>query len=102
MSSPALPRTLRHAKSIYVVIAAATLIRLWINFTNMDPIKALVYTAVINGFVAVPILFAIIRIANDRKILGDKTNKRTSNILEWTAFVIMAASVIIMFLTWGS
>lgn len=96
-----LDKKFKQAKSFYFVIAAATLVGLWINFINIDPIKALVYTAVINGIVSVPILFAIIRIANDRKILGNRTNKRTSNILGWTTFVIMCASVIIMFLTWG-
>ena len=54
-------------------MAASTIIGLWINFTDIDPIKALVYTAVINGVVAVPILFTIMKIANDKKILGYNT-----------------------------
>jgi ABC-type transporter Mla maintaining outer membrane lipid asymmetry permease subunit MlaE len=45
------------------------LIGLWINFINIDPIKALIYTAVINGVIAVPILFAVMKIANDKKML---------------------------------
>jgi len=46
-------------------------------------------------------LFAIIRIANDKKILGDMTNKRLSNVLGGIAFVIMTVSVLILFVTWG-
>jgi Mn2+/Fe2+ NRAMP family transporter len=89
------------AKHFYLIIAASTIIGLWINFTNIDPIKALIYSAVINGIVAVPMLFTIMRIANDRKILGDMTNKRLSNILGWIAFVIMSISVVILFVTWS-
>jgi len=47
----------------------------------LDPIKALIYSAGINGIVAVPILVAVVKIANDKKILKDRTNSRTSNII---------------------
>jgi NRAMP (natural resistance-associated macrophage protein)-like metal ion transporter len=96
-----LNKKFKKAKSFYLVITASTLIGLLINFSNIDPIKALVYTAVINGVIAVPILFVVMKIANDKKILGNRTNRRLSNILGWTAFVIMGASVVTMFLTWG-
>jgi Mn2+/Fe2+ NRAMP family transporter len=74
---------------------------LWINFTNIDPIKALVYTAVINGVIAVPILVAVVKIANDRKVLGKMTNRRLSNVLLWLTVVVMGISDVIMFFTWG-
>ena len=67
-----------------------------------DPIKALVYTAVINGVVAVPILIAIMRIANDKRILKDRINGRISNIIGWTTVLIMGVSVVVMFATWES
>lgn len=87
------------AKYFYLVIAASTVIGLWINFTNIDPIKALVYTAIINGIVSVPLLFVIMKISNDKKILGGGTNGRLSNILGWTTFAIIAVSVVVMFAT---
>lgn len=96
-----LSKKFRQAKYFYLVIAAATSVGLWINFSNIDPIQALIYTAVINGVVAVPILFAVIKISNDKNILGNKTNRPLSNILGWTTFVIMAVSVVILFVTWG-
>jgi NRAMP (natural resistance-associated macrophage protein)-like metal ion transporter len=96
-----LSRKFGQAKYFYLIIAASTIIGLWINFTNIDPIKALIYTAVINGIVAVPMLFAIMGIANDKKILGDMTNKRISNFLGWITFVIMSISVMILFVSWG-
>jgi NRAMP (natural resistance-associated macrophage protein)-like metal ion transporter len=87
----------KQARAFYLVIAASTVIGLWINFTNMDPIKALVYTAVINGVTAVPILFVVMRIANDTQILGKRVNNRLSNVLGWSTVAIMGIAVIIMF-----
>jgi len=87
------------AKAFYMVIAVSTIIGLWINFTNVDPIKALVYTAVINGVTAVPILYTVMKIANDRNILGNKVNGRLSNVIGWSTVIIMGISVGIMFLT---
>jgi len=87
------------AKSFYVVIAASTLIGLWINFSDIDPIKALVYAAVINGVTAVPILYTIMKIANDKKILENRVNGRFSNVLGWATVTIMGISVVVMFST---
>lgn len=58
--------------NFYLVIASSIVIGLWINFTNIDPIKALVYSAIINGIVSVPLLFIIMSISNDNSILGNK------------------------------
>jgi len=96
-----LGKKFKQAKPFYLVIAVSTLIGLGINFVNIDPIKALIYTAVINGITAVPILFAILRIANDKKILKDKTNGPISNLLGWLTFMIMGISVVILFFTWS-
>jgi Mn2+/Fe2+ NRAMP family transporter len=71
------------------------------RFVNIDPIKALIYTAVINGITAVPILSVILKIANDQKILDDKTNSLASNVLEWLTFLIMAISVVVLLFTWS-
>src|SRR6266516_2351897 len=97
-----LNKTFKQAKAFYLVIAASTVIGLWINFSSIDPIKALVYTAVINGVVAVPILITIMRIANDKMILNDRVNGQISNIIGWATVMIMGVSVMIMFATWGS
>jgi Mn2+/Fe2+ NRAMP family transporter len=99
--SEGLSRKFKQAKGFYLVIAASTLVGLWINFINIDPIKALVYTAVINGVIAVPILFAVMKIANDKRVLRDSTNSRVSNVIGWLIFVIMAVSAIITFVILG-
>jgi len=97
-----LDKKFKQAKAFYLVIAASTIIGFCINFSSIDPIKALVYTAVINGVVAVPILIAVMRIGNDKQILKDRINGRISNIIGWTTVMIMGISVVIMFATWGS
>jgi Mn2+/Fe2+ NRAMP family transporter len=79
-----LGKKFKQAKPFYLVIVVSSLIGLGINFVNIDPIKSLIYTAVINGITAVPILFAILRIANDKKILKNKTNGVVSNMLYLT------------------
>ena len=96
-----LSKTFRQAKGFYLIIAASTLIGLWMNFINIDPIKALVYAAVINGIIAVPILFAVMKIANDKKVLRDKTNNRLSNVIGWLTFGVMGLSIVIMIVSWG-
>ena len=80
-----------------MVIAASTVIGLLINFTNIiDPIRMLVYSAMINGIVAAPILIAVMKIANDKMILKDNVNSKLSNSIGWIAVVMMGISVIIM------
>jgi Mn2+/Fe2+ NRAMP family transporter len=82
-----------------VVIAASTVIGLLINFTNIDPIRMLVYSAMINGIVASPILIAVMKIANGKEILKDKVNGKLSNGIGWIAVIIMGVSVIVMLLS---
>jgi len=94
-----LEKKFSQAKSFYSVIIASTLIGVWITFSHINPIQALILAAVINAIVTVPILFIVMRLANDKKILEDKINSRFSNIFGWLTFAIMTVSVIIMFLS---
>ena len=71
-----------------------------INFIGINPIQALIYAAVINGVVAVPMLFIIMKIANDKKVLEGRTNGLFSNVVGWITFVVMGIAAVIMFLTW--
>lgn len=90
----------RQAKGFYLIIAASTVIGLWINFADVDPIKALIYAAVINGVIAVPLLVLIVKIGNDKKILEGRTNGNASNIIGWITVVVMGLAAVVMFLTW--
>lgn len=99
--SEGLGKKFKQAKQFYAVIIASTLIGLLINFVGISPIQALIYAAVINGVVAVPMLFIIMRIANDKRILEGKTNGLFSNVVGWITFAVMGIATVIMFLTWG-
>lgn len=87
------------APGFYGIIMASMLIGLLINFIGVDPIKALVYTAVINGVVAVPLIFIIASIANNGSVLGQYKSGRLSNFLIWTAFMGLALAAIGMLLS---
>src|SRR5579864_5186746 len=79
------------AKQFYAVIAAATVVGLGINFIGINPIDALFWTAVINGFVAPPLLVLIMLISNNRNIMGERVNGAWLNVLGWLATILMFA-----------
>jgi NRAMP (natural resistance-associated macrophage protein)-like metal ion transporter len=87
-----LSRKFREAPGFYGVIIVSTLIGLSFNFTGIDPIKALVFTAVFNGVAAVPLLFVIARLNGDARVLGDQTGGPLSRVMVWITFGVMAAS----------
>jgi Mn2+/Fe2+ NRAMP family transporter len=95
-----LSKKFKQAKGFYLIIAVSTVVGLWVNFADVDPIKALIYAAVINGIIAVPLLVTIMKIGNDHKILGTRTNSKISNIVGWVTVGILGLSVIVMFLIW--
>ena len=90
---------LKRAHGFYGVITIATLIGLMINFIGIDPIKALVFTAVFNGVAAVPLIFLIARIARNKKIMGEYRSGWLSNTVVWITFIVMLASAVAMFYT---
>jgi Mn2+/Fe2+ NRAMP family transporter len=90
---------LKRAHGFYGVITIATIIGLIINFIGIDPMKALVFTAVFNGVAAVPLIFLIARIARNRKIMGENRSGWLSNTVVWITFVIMLLSALAMFYT---
>ena len=72
-----------------------------INFLGINPISALFGTAVINGFLAPPLLIVIMLIANNKDVMGKATNGRALNILGWATTLLMFAAAIGLVLTWG-
>lgn len=87
----------KRATGFYVVIIVATMLGLAMNFLGIDPIKALVFTAVFNGIASVPLLFMIARVGNNKKIMGEYKNGLVSNVFVRLAFVLMAVSVFALF-----
>jgi len=92
---------LHQAKLFYGVIITSTLVGVMINFTGINPIRALVLAAIINGFLAPPLLVAIMLIANNPQIMGSRVNSRWANVLGWTTAVVMFLAALALVLTWG-
>ena len=89
------------ARAFYGVIAAATIIGAGLNFTPLDPIKALFWSAVINGVAAVPIMAMIMLMASRKAVMGEFTLTKWLTGLGWLATAAMAAAAVGMFATWG-
>lgn len=92
---------LKKAHGFYGIITIATLIGLAINFIGIDPMKALVFTAVFNGIAAVPLIFVIALVARNQKIMGEYKSGIFSNIFVWGTFALMALSAVLLFVTLG-
>lgn len=90
----------RHAKLFYGVIAASTVLGMLINFLGINPIRALFWTAVINGFLAPPVLVVVMLVANNRKVLGDEVNGPITNVMGWLTTAAMFVAAIALVLTW--
>ncbi len=87
------------AKQFYAVIVVSTLIGMLINFLGINPIDALFWTAVINGFLAPPLMVIVMLVSNNKKIMGKRANSRVINILGWLATIIMFAAVFALIVT---
>jgi NRAMP (natural resistance-associated macrophage protein)-like metal ion transporter len=95
-----LAKRFRRAPAFYGVIAAATLIGVGMNFTSaIDPIKALFWSAVINGVVAVPVMVMMMRLATSKKAMGRFTLGAPLKIMGWLATGAMAVAAVGMFVT---
>ena len=96
-----LERKAREAKGFYAVIAVATLLGVALNFTHLDPIKALFWTAVINGVVAAPLMVVMMLMTTNQKVMGQFTLSRRLRITGWIATALMIAASVGLFATWG-
>jgi NRAMP (natural resistance-associated macrophage protein)-like metal ion transporter len=95
-----LDHALSEAKGFYVVLIFATLVGTLVDFTPLDPIKALIYSAVVNGVVAVPIMAVMMWIGCNKLILGDYTLTLRHKILGWFATLVMLSPIIAMTIAW--
>lgn len=91
----------KRAKGFYGIIIAATLVGLLLNFIGVDPVKALVYAAVLNGVAAVPLLFLVLKISSSEKIMGEYKSRALSKTILWITFIAMGGAAIAMFFTIG-
>ncbi|MFZ6722329.1 NRAMP family divalent metal transporter [Undibacterium sp. Ji49W] len=94
-----LERSPMNAKQFYAIIALSTVIGIALGFTAIDPIKALYWSAVINGVISVPIMVVMMLMAARSDIMGQFVISHRLKILGWLATMMMAIAVIAMFAT---
>jgi len=82
------------AHGFYGIITIATIIGLIINFVGINPVKALIYTAVFNGIASVPLIFLLIKISGNPAIMGEYKSGLLSKVILWITFLAMASAAI--------
>ena len=90
---------LREAKAFYATIAVATLGGVALNFTSVDPVKALYWSAVVNGVLAAPLMAVMMMITMNPRIMGRLTLPRPMLVGGWLATLVMALATIGFFST---
>lgn len=91
----------KRAPYFYGILGLATLIGLAINFTSINPIKALVWSAAINGVVAVPVMVAMMLMVRNPKVMGPIAPRgRFLYVIGWAATLIMGAAALAMIVRW--
>jgi Mn2+/Fe2+ NRAMP family transporter len=96
-----LARKPRRAKAFYAAIAVATLLGVILNVSPIDPIKALFWSAVINGVVAVPAMALMMHLSSHKAAMGDFELHMGLKIVGWAATAVMALAAVGLFATWG-
>lgn len=87
-----LSNNLRQARAFYGIIILSVLIGFSLNFIGIDPIKALIYSAVANGIIAPVVLALIVKISSNKKIMGEWVNKPFVTAIGWFVTAIMAVA----------
>ncbi len=98
-----LDKKFHEAKGFYLVMILSILAALLINLTGISPVRALILTAIVYGITAPVLIGIILHICNNKKIMGDNTNGKWSNIFGGFALLLMtvAAGILIWLLIYG-
>jgi NRAMP (natural resistance-associated macrophage protein)-like metal ion transporter len=89
------------AKQFYGVLAVATIVGLALNFVGLNPIRALFWSAVINGVVSVPLMVVTMLMAANRKVMGEFTLPPSLRVMGWVATAVMLAASVGLFSSFG-
>lgn len=88
------------AKKFYAAIGVFTVLAMGMNFLGFNPMKALVFSGVVQGFSTPPLLLLIMLMTNNRKIMGKRTNSLGMNILGWITTAAIFAATLGLVTTW--
>ncbi len=87
-------RKWKTAHAFYGVVAISIILGIILNFIGIDPIKALIYSAIANGIIAPIILIFIVKISSNHKIMGDFKNGPVTKTLGWITVILMSVTAI--------
>jgi NRAMP (natural resistance-associated macrophage protein)-like metal ion transporter len=90
----------REAPRFYAAIGVFTAIAVGLNFLGFNPMKALVWSGIVQGFSTPPLLLLIMLMTNDRRIMGDQVNSRGTNVLGWTTTAAIFSATVGLVATW--
>jgi NRAMP (natural resistance-associated macrophage protein)-like metal ion transporter len=88
------------AKRFYATIVLFSALAMGINFLGINPMKALVWAGIVQGFSTPPLLFLIMRITNNRSVMGNRVNGREINVLGWITTAAVFAATAGLVVTW--
>jgi len=91
-----LDKKFHEAKAFYIVMGISLVLGLSLNYLGISPVKALIYTAILYGMTAPVLISIILHISNNKKVMGNYTNSRFSNILGFSALIIMTLAAIVL------
>jgi NRAMP (natural resistance-associated macrophage protein)-like metal ion transporter len=91
-----LEKKFTQAKAFYIVIAASILVGLGLNFIGIPPMTALYWAAFLNGVISIPLLFVIMIVGNDKRIMGKETHPTWVKVFGWSAFGFATVAVVTM------
>ena len=94
-----LEKKARDARGFYGVLVASTLVGLLMTFIGVDPMQALIFAAVVNGIVAVPLIFLILVISRNSEIMGSMTGGKLSRVMLPIAFMVMLSCALALMMT---
>ena len=89
-----LNKKFHQAKAFYSITAISLLLGLMMNYVGISPIRALIWSAILYGLTAPVLIIIILHIANNKEVMGEFTNNKRSNILGFTAFILMSIAAV--------
>jgi Mn2+/Fe2+ NRAMP family transporter len=95
-------QSIRKAPVFYGLVLVGTIGGTLLSAVHIDPIKLLVYVAIVNGVAAAPFLVLVMVVANNKALMGDHRNGRLANVLGWSTAGLMAVAAVAFFLTGGA
>jgi len=91
--------TLPEARGFYAILSGATVVGVGLGFTHVDPIEALIWSAVANGVIAVPIMVVMMLLAAKPEVMGQFVVRPRLRVLGWLSTIVMGVAVVAMFAT---